>query len=168
MPLPDRHRPTALLQTCGQGYARVHGKCSIKEPSVHPYVLKTAHSRNLNLSALYAHLYHLCNLATRPSRRHKLREGICSSACQRWAVGVHRSVSEKSKSKYDFVLPRSRLHNYFDFFHSLRPSLFLSLGPGGPSSSCERISDVIQDQLLKQRFDQGHTRSTALQHHQGL
>lgn len=157
MPLPDRHRPTALLQTCGQGYAPVHGKCSIKEPSVHPYVLKTAHSGNFNPSALYARLYHLCDLATRPlpADTKPVKESTAPPASAGlWVsslflrriltahVGeiflvfengsqldiggyklfellslhsqVHRSVREKSKSKYDFVLPRSRLHNYFD------------------------------------------------------
>lgn len=44
--------PTTLLQSCGQGYAQVHGKRSIKESSVHPPTLKTVH---FNLSAFVFH-----------------------------------------------------------------------------------------------------------------
>lgn len=76
-PPPSNH----TAASCGQGYAQVHGKCSIKEPSVHPHTLKTVHSGNFNLAAFFACLYHLFNLTAWPSSSKNLWLCLLSQGC---------------------------------------------------------------------------------------
>lgn len=77
--------PTTAVQPRGcksraRGCTRVHGKCSIKEPSVHPHTLQTVHSGGTLTSR---HILHVFIISFTPP--HGLRPamksgGICGSA----------------------------------------------------------------------------------------
>lgn len=64
------HRREAAVRI----FAQVHGKHSVKEPSVHPHTVKAVHFGNFNLSAFFACLDCLCNPAAWPLSSDKVEE----------------------------------------------------------------------------------------------
>lgn len=63
--------------------------------------------------------------------------------------GSKRGLGRKSLRPYTSLsLSLSLPHSFL----SLCPSIFFSLRPRGPSSSCEGMNDVIQVHILTQRF----------------